>query len=87
MILIKQLTTENWKQFKGLPAKILVMDGGTKSWPKGERRIGIVESLGRSGCVRVHWQDGLGTGIFDSVGALVEYYCESISFYYIEIKP
>jgi hypothetical protein len=85
MVLIKQLTQQNWKNYIGLPCDILVREGGSKVWPrKVHRDIGIVVKKGQQ--VYIKWQGGGFTDCFNSVGEMIEQASEVFSFYYIEFK-
>jgi hypothetical protein len=85
MIMIKRLTSENWKQFKGLPVDILVREGGLEFWPKKSHLdIGIV--VWDAGKYCIQWQTGKAEHWSDSIGTMIEKLESSVSFYYIEIK-
>jgi hypothetical protein len=85
MILIKQITIENYKEFKGLPVDILVRLGGDEVWTKSTHPpLGMV--IWDSGRYYIQWQNGNAGHWYMTIFEMIERLHGSVSFYHIEIK-
>lgn len=88
MVLIKEITAENFGQFKGLPSNVLVVE--SKSGPVQMKHlhyeVGIIVNLGPS-LFRVQFSYGRVSKSADSVKELVDRLSDLYRFFYIEIKP
>ena len=86
MIVIKQLTADNWRSFVGQPADVMVRQGGTKVWPKSMHPpIGLVIQ-DKNKRFYIQWQTGETGHWHRTIGEMIEQLHESISFFYIEIN-
>lgn len=79
MVLIKELTIQNWKELRGQPLTVLVS-------VKKTRQLGMVTYL--EGAYKIHWNDGYWRSVIgSSVGDLIERGAKIYDFFYVEINP
>lgn len=85
MILIKEITSQNMRQFAGLPANILVVEYKEGPVPKGHMQsmIGIIVSGDN---FFVQFMNDESSPSYDTIFELIEDQQELYSFYYIEVK-
>ena len=80
MILIKEITESNIRQFDDLPNNILVVAKGLLS------SIGIIVCRTDDWAFYIHFADGTESGLYNTVIELIRAEGSYFSFYYIEIK-
>jgi hypothetical protein len=87
MVLIKEITVENFEQFRGLPSDILVVE--SKAGPVRMKHkfflVGIVVSMAPN-LFRVQFTNGQSSGFENSVSELIKARSDLYRFFYIEIK-
>jgi hypothetical protein len=96
MILIKEITIENCKQFRGLPANVMVVEHkrGDMQMKHSFYLIGIIVCEPHHPLMReknewgfyIQFTNGDKSGFYNSVTELMEDQQVIYSFYYIEIK-
>jgi hypothetical protein len=88
MILLKEITMDNFQQFKGLPSDILVVE--SKEGPVRMKHkfymVGIIVCMA-PGLFRIQFSNGKSSGFELSVGELIKTRSDLYRFFYIEIKP
>jgi len=91
MILIKEITLQNAKQFAGMPANVLVAEHkqGPLVMKHWHYLIGIIVAQydaepGKQ--FYIQFTNGRVSGCYNTVFELIEKECQYFSFYYIEIK-
>ena len=85
MMYIKQITSDNWMQFKNKPANIFVL---RKELIDEVREIGIVIVRYWNGrkSFEINTISGKTYGAFASIEMMIEAWWHLFDFYYIEVK-
>jgi hypothetical protein len=84
MILIKKMTSENWKDFVGDQANVMIV---RKELIDGVREIGIVRWCWQGREWEPIMISGSTWGKFGSMGDCIKRWQHVMDFFYIEIKP